>query len=141
MKKNLIFFLAFLSFLGFLDASYLTFNYYQNQIPPCQIDGCEDVLTSKYSKIFNLPISLFGSFYYLTLFLLALLFFRYQKKIFLNIFAFINFLGFFISLFLMYLMFFVIKSFCLYCFSSFIVSTVIFIIMIYFYYEHFRKHT
>lgn len=140
MKKNLILFLTFLTFLGFLDASYLTLNYYQNQIPPCQIDGCEDVLISKYSKISNLPISLFGSFYYLTLFLLALLFFRYQKKIFLNIFAFINFLGFFISLFLMYLMFFVIKSFCLYCFSSFIISTAIFMIMIYFYYGHSRKH-
>lgn len=57
--------IAFLSFLGFLDAAYLSIKSFQGAIPACSItEGCEKVLTSKYSKIGTIPISLPGAVFY-----------------------------------------------------------------------------
>jgi len=45
-----------LSFVGFLDASYLTAKHYLNFEIPCSIlNGCEQVLTSQYATLFGVP--------------------------------------------------------------------------------------
>ncbi len=66
MKSKLLWAAFLLSFLGFLDAAYLTIIHYKNVIPPCSIaHGCETVLTSQYATIGPIPIALLGVFFYL----------------------------------------------------------------------------
>ena len=73
---KLAFAFLFVSFFGFLDATYLTINHYQGKIPPCSIVvGCEIVTTSRYSLFLNIPVALIGAIYYLTVFVLTVLYF------------------------------------------------------------------
>jgi len=123
--------LIILALIGFADAAYLTIEHYQNEIPPCTIGGCETVLTSQYAEIAGLPVSLFGAKYYLTLLIILFIYLDSKKEIFLRIPLLLSTLGALASLSLMFIMFFIIKSFCLYCTISAIVSLTIFIISIY----------
>lgn len=137
----------FLSFLGFLDASYLTILHYKHVTPPCSVThGCEFVLTSQYATIGNLPISLIGSFYYTLLLILLGLSLQGIKKI-----SFIQFsskLGnwllqidhliyllvissLFVSLYLLYLQMFVIHAFCQFCLGVEAVNILTFILLIF----------
>ena len=60
-----------LSFIGMVDALYLTLKRDGGPIPCHVTRGCEDVLTSQYSAVFGIPISVFGLAFYLTVFSLA----------------------------------------------------------------------
>lgn len=116
------------SFLGFLDATYLTAQHYMNIIPPCSVvEGCEQVLTSQYAEIFGVPVALFGAIFYLTVFILGIAFFDTGKKIFLKILTPITFLGFAATLYFMYLQAFVINYWCQYCIISAVTSTALFV--------------
>ena len=63
--------IAVLSFIGMVDALYLTLKRDGGPIPCHVTRGCEDVLTSQYSAVFGIPISVFGLVFYLTVFSLA----------------------------------------------------------------------
>lgn len=124
----LIFFFAGISFIGFVDATYLTVNHYLGNYLVCPINfECQTVLTSKYSTIFKIPISLFGSIYYLILFILATAAFLIKDKLILWG-AYLSPAGFLFSVYLMLIQFFVIKELCLYCVFSAIASSVLFIL-------------
>lgn len=128
LKNASIVFLVF-GLLGFFDASYLTIEHYQGVIPPCSITGggCENVLTSDYSTILNIPVSVLGMIYYFFVFLLTLLYLDTKKSIFLRICASVGFFGFLASLFFVFLQLFVIKSICFYCMISAVTSTILFV--------------
>ena len=116
------------SFLGFLDATYLTAQHYLGTIPPCVITtGCEAVLTSAYSVIFGIPVALFGSIYYLVLFLLAV-FSLDMKREAIRFAAILTPVGFLASLYFAYLQLFVIEEICTYCAVSAATSTTLFIL-------------
>jgi uncharacterized membrane protein len=116
------------SFLGFLDATYLTAQHYLGTIPPCVITtGCETVLTSEHSVIFGIPTALLGSFYYLLLFLLAV-FSLDMKRGIIRFAAFLTPIGFLASLYFVYLQLFVIKEICSYCVVSAAASTILFVL-------------
>lgn len=126
-NNSILFSILFLSFLGFLDAAYLTILHYKNAFPPCTIsNGCETVLTSSYSTVLGIPISLLGAFYYLSVLILSLLILTNPKKIFEKILFLISFLGTIVSLILIYIQFGVLKSYCQYCVISEIISFLIF---------------
>ena len=115
-------------FLGFCDAAYLTIKHYQGAIPPCSfVDGCESVLTSDYSAIAGVPISLLGMGYYFSVCILAFAYLDTKKQQFLRTAAVLSFVGFAISLFLVYLQVFVIRYICLYCMWSATTSAVLFL--------------
>lgn len=127
------FLILVLSFLGFLDAAYLTILHFKNAIPPCTISGCEIVLTSKYAVINGVPISLIGAVFYFLLIILSVFLLTkpkdsgklrilYVKQ---GIF-FLTAVGFFISLILIYIQFVIIKSWCQYCIFSEILNTGLF---------------
>lgn len=123
--------LAFLivSFLGFLDAAYLTVEHYRGVIPPCGvIEGCEEVTTSAYSTISGVPVALGGALFYLALFLLSILRFERENDKFLKIAAYLAPLGFLASLWFLYLQIFVIQAVCIYCLFSALTSTTLFIL-------------
>ena len=65
-SKIFVITLIVISVIGFSDATYLTAKHYLDDPVTCSIfKGCETVTESKYSTVFNIPIALFGVFYYL----------------------------------------------------------------------------
>ncbi len=67
------YFLIALSFIGLADTAYLSVFAYLNAVPSCAIGGCEQVLTSEYSKFFGVPLAYIGLVYYVYLFALLVL--------------------------------------------------------------------
>jgi uncharacterized membrane protein len=66
IPKWIIFGLIVVSFLGFLDATYLAAKHYLGAPIACSIfEGCEKVTTSQYAAVFNIPVALLGALYYL----------------------------------------------------------------------------
>lgn len=121
--------LLLLSIAGFFDSSYLTILHYQNVIPPCNIAlGCETVLTSRFSTILGVPISLFGSVFFLTLIFLLLL---PQRKLFYIFFKLLSWSGILVSAILLYIQAFVLHAFCQYCLLSEVIILGIFILSFY----------
>lgn len=53
-----------LAFIGLGDTLFLSYFQYMNAIPGCAIGGCEQVLTSVYSKFFGVSLSYIGLVYY-----------------------------------------------------------------------------
>lgn len=129
-----------LSFVGFLDASYLTASHYSGVPVICSVlDGCEKVTASVYSTLGNIPVALMGMVYYFTI-LFAMAWFlstRDKKSI---IFASgLTAAGFLASLWFVYLQLFVIKAICFYCMISAATSTFLFILGIYYLFIIFRR--
>lgn len=121
--------LAFLviSFLGFLDATYLTAKYYLGEPVTCSLlAGCEKVTTSDYATVGAIPIALVGSLYYLVVFALTLFYLDTGKRIVFLSAVWLTPLGLFVSLWLLYLQLFVISAICLYCIFSLVISVILF---------------
>lgn len=120
------------SFLGFLDATYLTAQHFLGAIPPCVITtGCETVLTSEHNNIFGIPVALLGSLYYISLFLLAVFYLDTKQVRIIRLAAYLSPLGFLASLYFVYLQLFVLKEICPYCMVSALTSTTLFILGIF----------
>ena len=137
---GLIFFFI-VALLGFADATYLTIEHYRNVIPPCTATGgCETVLTSSYSVIFGIPVSLLGSIYYLAILIGTFLYLeskhgsgtiRAHHSAILKWTFIATALGFGMSLWFVFLQLFVIHSICEYCMGSATTSTTLFIAAIF----------
>ena len=124
--------LLFLSIAGFFDAAYLTILHYQNAIPPCAIaKGCETVLTSQFSTILAIPISLIGSLYFLVLIFLILLITQKEPKKFFAYFKLLAILGVIVSIVLIYIQAFILNAFCQYCLLSEAIIFAIFLLSFY----------
>lgn len=126
-----------IALLGFADATFLTIEHYRNVVPPCTTAGCDVVLTSSYAMIGPVPEALIGAVYYLFLVLASFMFLEsrltkestpgHHEKIIKAAF-FTTALGFLYSLWLVYLQAFIIKSYCLYCLGSALITTILFVI-------------
>lgn len=127
-KNKFILYSAIVAFLGLLDASYLTIEHFKNVIPPCTLKGCDVVLTSHFSTIFGVPLSLFGMGFYLSVILMSLLLITNPKPLFLKLFYLLAGWGFVFSLFLLAIQAFVLHQFCQYCLLSCATSTGIFLL-------------
>ncbi|MDO8609906.1 MAG: quinone-dependent dihydroorotate dehydrogenase [bacterium] len=145
MKRNILFILLILGILGIIDAGYLTFEHYNNILPPCTINhflpiltDCGKVLTSSYSLIFGIPLALLGIIHYSFVALSLILAIRFKNKLYSIWTLMQSVLGAIASLYFMYLQLFVIKSICTYCTVSAFISFAIFILA-FFYLEKERK--
>ena len=126
-KKTATVFFLLLSFIGFVDATYLTISHYQHSSPNCNIiSGCEDVLFSSYSTVAGVPVALAGMFYYLTIFILTVHYLNTKKGKTITLTSKLTVLGLLASIYFVYLQIFVIGSFCQFCMLSAIVSTALF---------------
>jgi len=115
------------SFIGFLDATYITAKHYFGSPITCSIlGGCEQVTTSIYSAVFNIPVALIGAVYYLILFTLTVLYLDIKNEHVFYTASKITVLGFMASLWFVYLQFFILNAFCLYCLVSAATSTILF---------------
>jgi len=112
--------------LGFLDATYLAVKHYTGGPINCSIlNGCDKVVTSPYAVVLGVPVALAGAVYYLTLFLLAVVYVDGRRARFFRLAVFIAFAGFFASLWFVYLQVFILNALCLYCLFSAADSTVL----------------
>ncbi len=129
VPKWLVLSFVVFSFLGFLDAAYLTAQHYLGLPLPCSIlKGCEQVTNSPYSVFAGFPVALFGAFFYLTVFILTVVYFDTgHTKIFSFLARFV-FLGFAASLYFLYIQLFVIGAVCIYCVGSATTSTLLFVL-------------
>ena len=117
------------SFIGFLDATYLTAQHYLGFELNCSVfGGCETVTTSEYSVVAGVPVALLGALYYFTMFIGMFVYFDLQDKRVLRVLMLLTVLGFLASLWFLYLQIFVIKALCLYCIVSVVTSTLLFVL-------------
>jgi len=133
--------LVALALVGFCDATYLTIDHYQNIAPPCFIGSCEVVLTSAYSTVAGIPVSIFGVAYYL---FVAIALFAYissspdpvtgkkSGRAYHAALA-VTPIGFLASLYFFIVQAFVLHHFCQYCLLSATTSTLLFVTAIYLY--------
>ena len=117
------------SFLGFLDATYLTVEHYSGLVVRCSLfnNGCTDVLRSTYSNIGVVPVSLLGSLYYLVIFILTVAYLDLKKEKILEMAAWGTLAGLAASAWFVFLQVAVIKALCMYCLFSATTSTVLFV--------------
>ena len=130
-KWFLIIFIA-VSFVGFLDAAYLTVQHYNKGILPCYIfSGCDKVLASSYAAVAGVPVSLFGALFYFLILAAAVFYIDTKHKAALTILVYLPIAGFAATLWLFFLQLFVIKAICFYCVVSAVSSTLLFGLGIY----------
>src|SRR5258708_28470553 len=128
---KLIFSFFFLSFLGFLDNTYLTIEHYKNAIPPCTIaHGCETVLTSRFSTISGIPISILGILFYLFSIGLVVLYLDTKRTLFLKFLLILTSISLIVSLVLVGIQAFVLHAFCQYCLTSEGINIVLFVLSV-----------
>lgn len=127
--KKIIITALIVALFGFVDAVYLTIEHYRGDIPPCSIvEGCEQVLTSSYSALFGIPVSLVGAIYYLLILVCLFAFLDTKRNIFLKGVRGLSTAGLLASLGFVYIQAFVIKAYCLYCLISALTTLVVFVL-------------
>jgi uncharacterized membrane protein len=114
-----------LALIGLGDTLYLSYYQYLNLIPSCAIGGCEQVLTSAYSKFLGVPLSYIGLVYYAYLFCLSILMIIEPASRALRSAAIAyTAIGFALSAyFIFYIQLSIIGALCMYCAVSAITST------------------
>ena len=114
------------AFLGMVDALYLTVM--RGVHVPCSVTGgCNEVLTSPYSEIFGIPLSMIGLLFYFTVFCLAVLD-AFEVAPLLRWVFWLALPAFVVTLVLLYLQAYVILHFCQYCLASAAFVSTIFLI-------------
>lgn len=142
IKKIFLISLIVVSFIGFIDATYLTIVHYQNDQLICNVfDKCEVVTTSPYSKVLGIPVALVGSIYYLVIFLAGILFTLTNKKIISDLMIYISPLGFIGSIWFVYVQLGILNAICKYCMVSAATSTLIFIICLFYFFKTRKNST
>jgi uncharacterized membrane protein len=132
-RTRLLSLAAFLALLGLVDAWYLADMAFAGASLTCNVaglEGCNVVAQSAYSKVFGLPLALYGALFY-AMFILALGYVHFKpgrlSTIALGICATsgVLFSGYFL-----YVQFFLIKALCIYCLGSAAITACIFILVI-----------
>ncbi len=140
LPSSLVIIIFVVALVGFVDATYLSVEHFLGVIPPCSITGgCEKVLTSDFSTVFGIPVSLVGAIYYLLISIGSLVYLesKHISKLekhnleILRMSLFLTIPGFLASMWFTGLQIFVIHSYCAYCLGSAILTTILFILTIY----------
>lgn len=153
LSKIIVVCVFIFSVLGMIDASYLTYEKLSQREVLCgEGFDCGTVLNSKWSSIGPIPLSVFGLFFYASVWLMSVHaiietdFSRYGKRLagflglkkthFLNfittgeVLFLLSLFGFFFSLYLVFIMGVVIQAWCAFCLFSAGTSTSIFLLML-----------
>jgi uncharacterized membrane protein len=117
--------IAFLAFIGMIDALYLSIKRNAGPIPCHVTRGCTDVLTSKYSEVAGVPLSWFGLAFYVTVLSLAVFTIFEEPRRSANpgaspvtVIFYLSGAGLIISALLVGIQAFVLKAYCEYCLLS-----------------------
>lgn len=116
-----------LSLLGFADSLFIFIEKTLGGPIPCFAGtGCDTVANSPYSKLFGIPLAVYGMAYYLAVGFITLLYLDTKKVLFARLILPITGVGFLMSLYFIYVQKFLIGAFCVYCVISAIISTALF---------------
>ncbi len=127
MKTLISLLIVLVSFLGILDAGFITYEKLRHIVPPCQPGfACATVLESKYAYIGPIPLATLGLFFYSTVFIFAILNFveiTHVKILGLKLHTHdilfgLALFGAGFSLYLFLIMAVILKAWCLYCLIS-----------------------
>lgn len=128
LPNKLTIFLVIVALVGFADATYLTIEHYRGVIPPCTVaSGCESVLTSSYSTIAGIPVSLLGAIYYLIVLIGIVAYLESKNTKPLRWALLLTPLGFIFSLWFLYVQAFILEAYCQYCLVSVATSVILFV--------------
>ncbi len=137
MKTLLSLLLVIFTFLGILDASYITYEKLNGIIPPCTpYFKCGEVLNSSWASVGPIPLSALGVLFYSLFFVMSLLFYFGKKEVRLfrfhiRIETFLFLQGIFgagFSLYLLFIMGVILKAWCLYCLLSAMICIILFVV-------------
>lgn len=129
VPTSLVVAILFVAIIGFADASYLTIEHYQGNIPPCSLtNGCEKVLTSSYSVILGVPVSLAGSIFYLAVAVGAFAYLEGKRERIFFYTQILTMFGLLFSLWFIYVQAFILQAYCLYCLFSAVTSIALFVL-------------
>ena len=138
--RKIIVMIFLLSFLGFLDSTYLTITSLNHQIPPCTVThGCETVLTSRFASVGPIPIAAFGIGYFIIMMVLSLLYIQNTKRKLVKLLFIISSLAFVAGLGLVYIQAMILKAFCQFCLLAELFLTLNFLLSGLFIVTHMRK--
>jgi uncharacterized membrane protein len=116
--------------IGFADAVYLTLKYFKGEIPPCTIAGCDVVLSSSYSAIAGVPVSLLGAVFYLVMLTGLFIYIDSRNLKILKWTFLLSAVGFLFTLWFTFVQVAILRAYCQYCLLSAATSTVLFILAI-----------
>ncbi len=125
MKKYTNQIIIVLSLMGIALSGYLWWFQVTPSIIPCTDDGCANVLNSQYGKLFGVPMSVYGFFFYATVALFAFLRMEISHKLLDKILLLLIIAGILFTIYLRYLEFFVIGDICTWCWGSVVIILLI----------------
>lgn len=131
---------ALFAFLGIINASYLAYTSFMGIAPTCTLfDGCDLVAASPYSRVFGVPLSVFGIFFYTATLGFAAWGLASRVARVAQFLLPLTTLGFLLSLYFLYLQAVVIQAYCQYCLFSLFDATVLFALALVVYRDERRK--
>ena len=111
-----------LSFLGIADSWYLYQSAVTDTALSCDIgaglDGCNIVAQSAYSRLFDIPIALYGVGFFALVFVLAAMLAIYPSRMSYRVLLLLSVLGVAASAVFVFIQFALIKALCIYCIAS-----------------------
>lgn len=119
-----------LAFLGLADTWYLAQSAFTNTALNCGIealDQCNTVAQSEYSRIYGIPLALYGFAFYAAFFVLAALVTTMSRPVFVKLMYWISVIGVLLSLYFLYLQVYVIEALCIYCLASIVIAALLFL--------------
>lgn len=121
--------LVILGSIGLIDTVLIYIKTVGGNLACVVFSGCDSILRSTYSQFFGVHLYILGGIFYSSIILLSII---YNKNIFVKriLFIFIT-LGFMFSLYLFYTQAFVLREFCIYCLTSFSISSIMFLIILF----------
>jgi uncharacterized membrane protein len=117
-----------IALIGFADAAYLTLEYFRGVIPPCTIAGCDIVLTSAYSAVLGVPVSLAGVVFYLAMLVGLFMYVESRNLKVLKWTLMLSAIGLVSTLWFLFVQAFILHAFCQYCLLSAFTSITLFVI-------------
>lgn len=130
MKRTWVILILVLAFLGLADSAYLAQHEITGAPLICNIenlDGCNTVVNSEYSRLFGIPLSEFGVLFYAVMFVLASLELVLFDRLLRRVLQGIAVVGMLASIYFVFVQFFFIGAFCIYCLASAIITLLVLI--------------
>ena len=131
MKRIGVVVILVLAFCGLADSAYLAQHEISGTPLICNIqnlDGCNIVADSSYSRVFGVPLAEFGVLFYGILFVLAALELVLFDRLLRRVLQVVSLLGVISSLYFTSVQIFFIGAFCIYCSASALIALVILIL-------------
>lgn len=128
MKRLWVVLILILAFFGLADSAYLAQSALSGTSLLCNIQnlsGCNVVAASEYSRIFGIPLAIYGVVFYSVVFILAALELVLYNRPLRRVLQVTSIIGVLSSLYFVFVQKFFIGAFCIYCSVSAVIALLI----------------